>query len=592
MRKGILSIIVCVMVAIGLLACGGGGGTGSNTNSAPVANAGPDQNISTGSLVTLSGSRSSDANGDMLTYTWSFTSKPANSTAALSSATVVNPTFTADKDGAYVLSLVVNDGTVNSVADSVTITAATANSAPVANAGPDQNVATGSQVTLNGSGSSDANGDMLTYTWSFTSKPANSTAALSSATVVNPTFTADKDGAYVLSLVINDGQVNSAADSVTITTPIANAGPDRKVLTGSLVSLDGSGSSNAAGDAVTYNWSFTSMPADSTATLSSTTVVNPTFTADKPGSYVLTLIVSAGLISSAADSITVTAADHLPPPDTGQATKYTTTFGEDADYSVNPPSYTNNGNGTITDNVTGLIWQRQDDGTTRTWTEANTYCSNNTPGLPGTGWRLPTRMELIGIVNYGTSAPAINTTYFPNTKLSYYWSSSTYASNTAYAWDVYFVSGFTNRTHSTTSSNYVRCVQGPSTPSSFTNNGDGTVTDSVTGLMWQKQDDGTEKTWEDALSYCENLSLASHTDWRLPNAKELSTLVVDTRNNPVFDPVFTSTQLLLYWSSTTSAGSTYVAWCVNSNSGETAYDYNGNKADPTYYYVRCMRGGQ
>jgi hypothetical protein len=87
----------------------------------------------------------------------------------------------------------------------------------VANAGPDRNVATGSLVTLDGSGSSDANGDTLTYGWSFASKPAGSTATLSSATAVNPTFTADMPGAYVLSLVVHDGTVGSAADTVTIT---------------------------------------------------------------------------------------------------------------------------------------------------------------------------------------------------------------------------------------------------------------------------------------------------------------------------------------------------------------------------------------
>jgi hypothetical protein len=207
-----------MVVVVGLVACGGSGGGDGNTagNTAPVAEAGPDQNILTGSSVTLNGSGSSDANGDALTYNWSFTSKSAGSTATLSSSTVVNPTFTADKDGGYVLSLVVNDGKVSSVADTVKITAATANSAPVANAGPDQNILTGSSVTLNGSGSSDANGDALTYNWSFTSKPAGSTATLSSSTVSAPTFTADLAGSYVLSLVVNDGQMSSGTDTVTI----------------------------------------------------------------------------------------------------------------------------------------------------------------------------------------------------------------------------------------------------------------------------------------------------------------------------------------------------------------------------------------
>jgi hypothetical protein len=90
------------------------------------------------------------------------------------------------------------------------------NTAPVAEAGPDQSILTSSSVTLNGSGSSDANGDTLTYNWSFTSKPAGSTATLSSSTVSAPTFTADLAGSYILSLVVNDGQVSSGTDTVTI----------------------------------------------------------------------------------------------------------------------------------------------------------------------------------------------------------------------------------------------------------------------------------------------------------------------------------------------------------------------------------------
>jgi hypothetical protein len=91
------------------------------------------------------------------------------------------------------------------------------NTAPVANAGPDQEVAVGAVVTLSGAGSSDANGNTLTYAWTLTSKPATSTATLTGATTVSPTFTADLAGAYVASLVVNDGTVNSAADTVTIT---------------------------------------------------------------------------------------------------------------------------------------------------------------------------------------------------------------------------------------------------------------------------------------------------------------------------------------------------------------------------------------
>ena len=260
----------------------------TTTNVAPVANAGPDQGgKAPGSLITLNGSASSDANGDPLTYSWSL-SKPTGSAAILTNPTSVSPTFTVDRAGDYTAQLIVNDGTVSSAPDTVIIT--TGNVAPVANAGPDQGgKAPGSLITLNGSASSDANGDPLTYSWSL-SKPAGSTAVLANPTSVSPTFTVDRAGSYTAQLIVNDGTVSSAPDSVIITTtnvaPVANAGPDQGgKAPGSLITLNGSASSDANGDPLTYSWSL-SKPAGSTAVLSSPTSVSPTFTVDLAGSYI------------------------------------------------------------------------------------------------------------------------------------------------------------------------------------------------------------------------------------------------------------------------------------------------------------------
>ena len=250
------------------------------SNAVPVANAGPDQTVDANQLVTLDGSESSDADGDTLTYLWT-----APNGIVLSDATVVNPTFTAPEFSTttdLVFSLVVNDGTVNSNADEVVITVnqvQASNAAPVANAGPDQTVDANRLVTLDGSGSSDADGDTLTYLWTVPNG-----IVLSDATIVNPTFTAPEFTTatdLVFSLVVNDGTVNSNADEVVITIneasnaiPVANAGPDQTVEANQMVTLDGSGSSDADGDTLNYIWT-----APDGIVLSDATAVNPTFTA-------------------------------------------------------------------------------------------------------------------------------------------------------------------------------------------------------------------------------------------------------------------------------------------------------------------------
>ncbi|WP_026362143.1 PKD domain-containing protein [Geopsychrobacter electrodiphilus] len=188
----------------------------SSINAAPLADAGLDLNVETGTQVVLDGSGSSDPEGGALTYSWSLVSKPFGSSALLINPTLVNPRFTADYDGSYMLSLVVSDATMTSTADMVTVTAATSNYAPVANAGSDQNVTTGSLVSLDGSASTDAETSPLSYSWSFASVPSGSSALLSDPTAVNPSFTADLDGLYTLNLVVNDGLLSSAVDSVVV----------------------------------------------------------------------------------------------------------------------------------------------------------------------------------------------------------------------------------------------------------------------------------------------------------------------------------------------------------------------------------------
>lgn len=298
----------------------------SATNLAPVAKPGVNQSVVTGTKVSVDASASSDPNGDSITYRWSLLFKPAGSTATLSSATTASATFTADLAGTYLLGLTVNDGKVDSPVVVLTVTAAKLNAVPVANAGTNQNVTAATLTTLDGTASTDADLDGLSYTWSLISKPSSSNAALSSTTSPKPTFTPDVAGTYVASLVVSDGKDRSPTAVVTViasgsnSAPVANAGSAQSVSTAAVVTLNGTGSTDANGDTLTYRWTLTSKPSSSTAALSSATVASPTFTADLAGSYVASLVVNDSKVDSTNTStvtITASAANSAPVANAG-----------------------------------------------------------------------------------------------------------------------------------------------------------------------------------------------------------------------------------------------------------------------------------
>ncbi len=299
----------------------------SGGNNIPTANAGSDQVVANGATVTLSGANSSDLDGDTLqSYTWTFTSVPSGSslatgdTGAITQGSPPAASFTADAIGTFVVSLVVNDGTVNSEADTVNIVV---NSAPTANAGADQTVGKGVMATLDGSGSSDAENNTLTYTWSQSSGTA---VTLSSTSAQKPTFTPTANGTYVFSLTVNDGYQDSAsADTVTITVADAptapSAGSDQTVektaTNQAAVNLAGTNSDSGM---TQYKWVFSSVPAASAltsanlanqgaATASTSTAtggLTDSFTPDVAGLYVLSLTVAnSSNIWSAADTVNI-----------------------------------------------------------------------------------------------------------------------------------------------------------------------------------------------------------------------------------------------------------------------------------------------
>jgi hypothetical protein len=176
-----------------------------------------------------------------------------------------------------------------------------------------QAVLAGGTVTLDGSASSDANGDALAYSWSFVSRPSGSVASLSSASEVAPNFLADRPGTYVLALVVSDGTASSVASTTTVTAsignvaPVASAGSSRNVYVGTTVFLDGTASYDPNGDSIDFFWAFVSKPAGSLATLSGDTGLAPSFMPDLPGSYVVALVVGDGALLSAISTTVVTA---------------------------------------------------------------------------------------------------------------------------------------------------------------------------------------------------------------------------------------------------------------------------------------------
>jgi hypothetical protein len=124
-------------------------------------------------------------------------------------------------------------------------------------------------------------------------------------------------------------------------------------------------------------------------------------------------------------------------------------------------------------------------------------------------------------------------------------------------------------------------------------NGDGTISDKVSNLMWQRQDDDTERYWEEAKRYCSGLTLAGHTDWRMPTLRELLTIVDKNKTNPAINtkyfPVgvshaYPNTVDSRCWTSTPKARQTYEMYYVNFYDGHHMESWRSASRR-----VRCVR---
>jgi len=333
-------------------------------------------------------------------------------------------------------------------------------------------------------------------------------------------------------------------------------------------------------------------------------------------------------------------------------------FGQDANYLSNLPSYTDNKDGTITDNVTGLMWE-QDMGSKMTLEEAIKKAKSSKLG-GYSDWRVPTLKELYSLSNFNGQDGGeragdtffIDTNYFKqpigNAALgereidAQTWSSTVYTGKTFFDNETIFgfnfidgrIKGYPKYDPETKELKkmYFRLVRGNTDygKNKFVDNNDRTISDLATGLMWQKEDSKNGMDWENALAYCEGLNLGKYDDWRLPNAKELQSIVDYSRSlqatkSAAIDPLFTTSEIddprggvnyPFYWSATTfsqNGQAVYVSFGealgkmfnqildVHGAGAQRSDPKSGSEADyPKYHgpqgdiqrvynYVRCVR---
>jgi PKD repeat protein len=409
----------------------------------------------------------------------------------------------------------------------------------------------------------------------------------------------------------------SSSSTTTTAAPVASfTAPSGAVTAGQSVAF----SDTSTGTPTTWAWTF--------GDGGTSTAQNPTHTYATARTFTVTLTATnaAGSAKASKEIIVSSPANAgaFPIVDTSQskcfdATSEITTplvgaafYGQDAQLSGIQPSYTKSSDGlTVKDNVTGLTWQQSHYTGQVYWAEAETVASTmNAANVGGySDWRLPTIKELYSLWNGSTGWPFIDTSQFTTSyasqdELSHaiFWSSTKYsgllestedgASNVGaeLAFGLNFGTGHI-KAYSIASGprHLVRCVRGASYGiNSFLNQGDGTIKDQATGLMWAQTDSGSGMDWEHALAHAQAqnaVNYLGHSDWRLPSSKELQSLVDYTRSpgakdlanaGPAIDPLFTCTGMTneagaadypWYWTSTTNPGlpgaTTYdTAWYV------------------------------
>lgn len=278
----------------------------------------------------------------------------------------------------------------------------------------------------------------------------------------------------------------------------------------------------------------------------------------------------------------------------------------------NEASYTDGGDGTVVDDVTGLVWQQQAPDGDFTWQEAIDYC--DTLDLGGrSDWRLPSRIEMTSIVDYSRSGTKVDSTAFPGAPGGFFKTASEWIlsidgrSTLDVAWAFNVSDGIVSNNYDKSNPGRVRCVassgegeapgeEAQAPPSLYTALDDEQVQDNYTGLIWQRLDSDVGMSWQEAVDYCAGLSLGG-SPWRLPTIREAATLVDEATVAPSIDEeMFPNTKYgsrsdNWYWASHRAVGSETAAWAINHDDGFTGFNA-GSSGAWNYFtsaFARCVR---
>lgn len=298
-------------------------------------------------------------------------------------------------------------------------------------------------------------------------------------------------------------------------------------------------------------------------------------------------------------------------------------YGEDAQYTGIKSVYEDNKDGTVTDLNIGLMWQKTPDNKRYNFYDAYTYVDELEIG-GYTDWRLPTIKELYSLINSNgelfpkdleKSQPYLNTDYFDfeyDERMAFagqYWSSTKYVKGPLQnikmegAFGFNFADGhikayetglyFNGKEGVRNPGCFVRAVRGKENiygVNDFIDNNNGTVTDKATGLMWQKVDNGNTYNWKESLQYAKNSQLANYKDWRVPNTKELQSIVdYDKKTFPAINENYfkCTNNDSWFWTSTTQGDFKYTACYIAFGKA-----YSKDNSDATEYYDWHGAGAQ